>query len=161
MGIWREVLVSVVETKVDIRYPQVSTSLSSDNKLAHLTVFCELQGLGSAGTITGSLTASFNGGVEIKQRISILAGQIQSIVFNYTKFAELNVTEPALWWPWELGPQTLHNLTLAFTSDASPTQPNVLTTRIGLRSITSAIDKNGYRLFTVNNRPYFLRGGGW
>jgi mannosylglycoprotein endo-beta-mannosidase len=76
-------------------------------------------------------------------------------------FPELFFYKPNLWWPNGMGKQSLYRV--AITVDVkghgeSDTWNNLF----GFRKIESDIDKaTGGRLFKVNGKPIFIRGGNW
>jgi exo-1,4-beta-D-glucosaminidase len=100
-----------------------------------------------------------------------MAGQSLRALFNASDFSALSVRNPSLWWPWQMGEPTLHNLTLTFI--VGNIVSDSITSRFGIRTVSSELDKNGHRLYryarhassadraSVNGRPILIRGGGW
>ncbi len=69
----------------------------------------------------------------------------------------LRISDPELWWPAGLGPQTLHPLTVTLGD-------HVETRRIGLRELRHTVEPDavgtGFR-FSVNGHDVFARGANW
>jgi exo-1,4-beta-D-glucosaminidase len=79
--------------------------------------------------------------------------------FSPDRFPSLQIGNPELWWPRQMGTPALHELTMnvsvgGIVSDSS-------SIRYGIREITSELDRRGHRLFRVNGQPILIRGGGW
>lgn len=117
MGIWREVVLKT-SAGVEIQYPQVSTVLSSSSSttVAHLTVMVELNNIGP-NKIEGTLYGSIEGVGSFQQKVKIAAGDTKKIFFSNDTYGILNVLNPKLWWPWQMGDPVLHTLTFNFTTD--------------------------------------------
>ncbi len=65
-----------------------------------------------------------------------------------------------LWWPADMGAPNLYNITAFFTTSAGAVS-DTSSWRFGVRQVTGFINAQGYREFAVNNKPVFVRGGGW
>lgn len=73
--------------------------------------------------------------------------------------ADLNAL---LWWPYQMGAQTMQSLTVELlTTSNPPSLLDSLGTTVGLRLITAENDEAGHRLFRVNHAPILIRGGGY
>lgn len=80
--------------------------------------------------------------------------------------ASIEITDPKLWWPYELGESFLHNLTIKILDGDKALDE--ICEKVGLRQITMAMNP-GYTLdevenpwtFVVNNKPMFLRSACW
>ncbi len=71
----------------------------------------------------------------------------------------LKVPSPRLWWPLQMGKANLYDLNLM--ADVGGEVVDSKTISFGIREITSEIVTNGGRLFKINGKPIFIRGGGW
>jgi exo-1,4-beta-D-glucosaminidase len=148
MGLWRDVSVTATGP-VAIRYPVVTTHLSGD---AQLSVRAELKNA-SAQPIEGVLKGAVER-MEFSQAVKLAAHETKVI-----HFAPLKVASPRLWWPAQVGPQSLYPLDLAFetggkTSDTSHTE-------FGIREVSSELDSKGHRLFHINGKNILIRGAGY
>ena len=157
MGPWRGV--DVVQTgPVELRYPQVSTTLSlPDLARAALTVTVEARNLDTvaqAATITGEVA-----GVSLHQTIQLSPGQTQTVTFSSGTDPALTLSHPEIWWPVGMGAHPLYDLRMAAT--VGGTTSDQARTRFGIRSVSSHLTKQGYRQFVVNGKPLLIRGAGW
>jgi exo-1,4-beta-D-glucosaminidase len=157
MGLFRAVYLRSTGA-VEIRDPMVVTHFPSSSLAeADLTVEAELHN-GSAAPVTGTLDAELEGR-QIRQSVTLAAGERRTIRFAPDNFAELRVQNPDLWWPHQMGPASLHPLVLRFSLGGQDSDS--IHTRYGIREVTSEIDPQGHLLFRVNRRRILIRGGGW
>lgn len=157
MGIWRPVYLSATGP-IALRHPQVLTHLALPSlDSAHLTVSAELRNA-SDQPVRGTLKGLIEN-IEFEQNVELRAGETRTVTFAPEEFSQLNLHNPRLWWPWELGAPELYDLKLEFNSEGEVSD----STRIefGIREITSEINTQGYRQFKVNGKNILIRGGGW
>jgi len=157
MGPWRGV--DIVQTgPVELRYPQVSTTLSlPDLARAALTVTVEARNLDTvahAATITGEVA-----GVSLHQTIQLAPGQTQTVTFSPGTDPALTLSHPEIWWPVGMGAHPLYDLRMAATVDGATSDKAGAS--FGIRSVSSHLTKQGYRQFVVNGKPLLIRGAGW
>ena len=101
MGLWRSVYLTATGP-VEILHPQVLTKVDQPAlDSAHLTVSAELRNPTDAA-VSGELKGRIEG-IEFSQKVSIPAGESQTIAFAPDQFPQLNVQKPRLWWPWQMG----------------------------------------------------------
>jgi exo-1,4-beta-D-glucosaminidase len=153
MGILRDVYLEK-HGGIEIRDPFVSTHLSGTS--AALTVGAELHNATSApiqGTLTGTIeTATFS------QNVTLAAGATAQVSFDPAHFSQLTLASPRLWWPAKLGAQDMYELDLSFTSGGTVLHEQTIP--FGVREITSTLS-HGWRLFSINGKPIFIRGAGY
>jgi exo-1,4-beta-D-glucosaminidase len=151
MGLWRDVHISATGP-VEIRFPSVTTHLNSPaNDMAQLTVRAELTS--AAGhPVEGDLKGTI-GSQSFAQHVRLEAHETRVV------HAGVKVANPELWWPAQVGPQTLQTLDLRF--EVSGKLSDSSSTRFGIREVTSEIDAKGHRLFHVNGRNILIRGAGY
>lgn len=157
MGLWRGVYLEE-SGPVAIRYPMVTTHLP-DNSLerADLTVEAELHNA-TDKQVTGTLEGRIEE-IHFHQNVTLEPGQVTTVRFKPDKFAQLQIKNPKLWWPRQMGAQDMHELTMSFlVGDKSSDEQSV---RFGIREITSELDAQSHRLFHVNGKKILIRGGGW
>jgi len=163
-GVWRDAWITN-SGPVKVRYPQVQTSVSSDLSSAALTVTAELSNPTTAsvtGTLSGTITP---GNITFSQPVTLAAGVASQVhTFTPSAYPQLNLTNPALWWPAKLGPQNLYQCSISFTvsstvSDTSTFNFGVRRLDTGLGPVTPAGQQ--WRWFKVNNQPVMLKGAGW
>jgi exo-1,4-beta-D-glucosaminidase len=162
MGIWQEVVLRA-RGKVAVRYPFVETKLDLPGAAkAHLTIRAELQNVNDA-PVKGVLKGKISGGVkgiEFSQPVELAAKETKEITITPEAVAALNVDNPKLWWPYQMGEPVLHKLTMEFKPDGGPSSDTV-ESNFGIVQMDSELTSDGYRLFKVNGKPVLVRGGGW
>ncbi|KAH3760845.1 glycosyl hydrolase family 2 [Pelomyxa schiedti] len=161
MGLWQEVVFQKKSGPVAIAYPQVSAELGygTNNTVtsASVTILLELHNYGPVAK-SGTVFASIPQSGTVSQTVSVSAYSDLQVIFTPDLFPTLVISNPELWWPWQMGAQTLQTLTASFVIGAQVSDS--LTTQFGLRQVTSELI-DGNRLFTVNGKPILIRGGGF
>src|SRR4051812_563107 len=156
MGLWKDVYLSATGP-VSLRYPTVTSKIAPTLKSAELTLQVDAQN-DSTSAIKGTLRATMEGR-NFQQPVELAAGERKTVRFAPDKFAALKVANPTLWWPYQMGAPNLHDATFTFESDGNASDSAHV--RFGIREITSELDKNQNRVFKVNGRRVFIKGGGW
>jgi len=157
MGLWRDVRISATGP-VEIRFPSVTTRLNSPaNDLAQLTVRAELTSAADH-PVEGDLKGTI-GKLAFSRHLRFDAHETRVVHFAPREYPQLKVANPELWWPAQVGPQTLQTLDLRFEADGKLSDSSE--TRFGIREVTSEIDGKGHRLFHVNGRNILIRGAGY
>ncbi len=157
MGLWRDVQIRSTGP-VAIRFPSVATHLNSPaNGLALLTVRAELTNAQSS-PVEGDLKGTI-GELAFAQHLRLEAHETRVVHFTPDRYPQLKIANPELWWPAQVGPQTLQTLGLRFEVNGKLSDSS--STRFGIREITSEIDAQGHRLFHVNGKNILIRGAGY
>ncbi|MGB8654334.1 MAG: sugar-binding domain-containing protein [Candidatus Acidiferrales bacterium] len=158
MGLWRKVFLDT-SGPVAIRHPLVVTRFPDANSLAvaELTVETQLRNA-TQSEVSGTLSGSIED-IQFSQPVTLKPGETRTVVFTPAQAAGLRVSNPKLWWPYQMGPQNLHNLSLSFTTGGAVSDTASL--RFGMREITGALDPLGHMQFRVNGVKILIRGGGW
>ncbi len=135
MGLWREVEIKT-SGPVAIRYPTVVSKVDSpDNDKAHLTVTALLKNSTSQpvqGTLKGKIE-----NVEFSQDVELAAGESKDVTFTPEQFSQLNIDNPVLWWPAQMGKPNLHKLEMSF--DIGGKASDKTDTEFGIRQIESQV----------------------
>jgi len=156
MGIWREVFLS--ETgDVSLRRPFVNAKLSSDYKSAALTVSAVLTNT-TDHPVSSTLQVDFPG-VQLSQPVQLAAKENKTVRFTPDQFPQLKLTEPRLWWPYQMGDPYLYKANFRVVSEGGESDSAVV--NFGIREVTSEITSNGGRLFKVNGKNVLIRGAAW
>jgi hypothetical protein len=156
IGIWDNVYISSVNP-VMIQNPIVRSFIPvPDTTKATLWIKATLNNYSSAQN-TGTLQASI-GGITVSQPCTVGANAAREFVFDTTKFTELRMTNPNLWWPNGYGGQYLYNCTLKYSSAGATSDSQ--TVKIGIRQITYMIATNKFLLY-CNGERILLFGGNW
>ncbi|MGO9539659.1 MAG: glycoside hydrolase family 2 protein [Terriglobales bacterium] len=164
MGLFREVYLTT-SGPVALRHPAVLSKVDSPagdaHDRAHLTVTTLVKN-SSDRAIKGTLKGRIEN-IEFAQTVELAAGESKDVVFASARYPQLNLDNPRLWWPAQMGTPNLYDLSLSFevngaTSDAAQT-------KFGIREITSEVAEQSpdrfKRLFKVNGKKILIRGGGW
>ena len=154
MGLWRDVTIRATGP-VALRFPSVTTHL--DAGAAQLTVRAELNNAADQ-PVEGDCKGKI-GGIEFSQHIRLEAHENRAIHFTPREFSQLRIAHPELWWPAQVGPQTLQTIDLRFERSGAVSDRSV--TRFGIREVTSELDAKGHRLFHINGKNILIRGGGY
>jgi exo-1,4-beta-D-glucosaminidase len=162
MGLWQEVVLSA-SGPVAVRHATVETKLDLPaTDKAHLTVRAELQNT-SGAVVKGILKGEILGAaspIEFSQNVELKPGEHRAIAITPDQAASLDVQNPRLWWPYQMGEPYLHSLALRFVVDKGFAS-DLLNISFGIVETDSELTSDGYRLFKVNGKPILVRGGGW
>ena len=157
MGLWRGVEITS-SGPVALRYPTVVSKVDSpENQMAHLTVTALLKNAAQKpvkGLLKGRIEKTI-----FSQEVELGAGESKDITFTPDKFAPLNLNQPRLWWPAQMGKPNLYKLEMEFAIDGHVSDSS--TTEFGIREITSEVVAANSRAFAINGKKILLRGGGW
>jgi exo-1,4-beta-D-glucosaminidase len=163
MGLWQEVVLSE-SGPVAVRHPFVETKLDLPSlDRAHLTVRAELQNVSNAG-VKGTLVGKIFGAassIAFSQKVELAAGEHRAVTVTPEQVASLEVKNPRLWWPYQMGEPYLHKLEVEFTPDGGRRASDKQSIEFGIVQTDSELTPEGYRLFKVNGKNVLVRGGGW
>lgn len=101
--------------------------------------------------VNAEVTATVAGQV-FKQQVQLNANQTKTVTFSQ------DLQNPQVWWPFQMGAQPLYLATLA--ANVGTAESDTAKTTFGVREVTSNIRGSG-RQFTINGKPFLVRGGGW
>ena len=161
MGLWREVYLAS-SGPVAVRHPAVVSKVDSPaNNAAHLTVAATVKN-GTDQPVKGTLKGRIEK-IEFAQEVELAPGESKDVAFDPDKFPQLNLADPRLWWPAQMGTPNLYDLALSF--EVSGKVSDSAHTQFGIREITSEVAEHApnrfKRLFKVNGKNILIRGGGW
>jgi exo-1,4-beta-D-glucosaminidase len=156
-GLWRNVsLKALGPLSVDVRYPLVTTTLSDDATAASFNFLIEVESFGSVATAMLYLEVPELG--TFSKLVQLFPGAAQQLTIDSI---EVPAEKLHLWWPWQMGEQYMYNFSV-YLEDPSTGQRSInVSSRFGLREMTSSFTLRGYRLFSVNRKPILILGGGW
>ncbi len=173
MGIWHSVYIDA-SGPVVMRHACVITDLDLPSlDVAHLTISAELTNVrdepvngileGTINNVTnlaeGGTSDGRPGVIDFSKEVSFGPEEDKVVTLSSHDLAQLNISNPRLWWPNLVGTQNLYDLRLKFNiagevSDAE----NV---RFGIREFSSYLSYKDYRIFKINGESILVRGGGW
>ncbi|MEY9948903.1 sugar-binding domain-containing protein [Kitasatospora sp. GAS1066B] len=142
----------------------VVQNTAADLSSAALTVKTDVTNTAStaqSGTVTATVTPPGGGTpITVTQSVTVAANSTQTV-----GFAAINLTNPQIWWPYQLGAQPLYTLATSVAQNGSTL--NSTSDTFGIRNATSSLVgggaamPSGVRQFQINNVPLVIRGGGW
>jgi exo-1,4-beta-D-glucosaminidase len=163
-GVWRDAWITN-SGSVKVRFPQVQTSVAADLSSAALTVTAELSNPTSS-SVSGTLSGTINpGNITFSQPVSLAAGAASQVfTFTPSAYPQLNIANPALWWPAKLGPQNLYQCSIQFAVGTAVSDTN--TFNFGVRKLDTGLGPvtpsgKQWRWFKINNQPILMKGAGW
>jgi exo-1,4-beta-D-glucosaminidase len=157
MGIWRDVSL-MASGPVALRDPQVITHLKlpAGNR-AQLMVSAELRNALDR-TVHGVLKGRI-GKIQFSQPVDLGPRERKTVRFLPDKYQQLNISNPQLWWPAEVGEQHLYNLDLEFVMDGGMSDHQSI--QFGIREVTAEVDASEHLVFSINGRKILIRGAGY
>ncbi len=168
MGIWLPVYLKI-SGGVTFADPKLVTILpdASDTTKAKLTAGLVLKNhnnITQNGNLVMTLTPeNFSGrDIVVRQKVRLGPSEAQTIKLSPDTYKELNISDPALWWPNGQGKPNLYKVNLRFTVNEKVV--NDTSFLYGMRVVsTKAVEVNGTwrRDFYVNGRRIHLTGGAW
>ncbi len=103
------------------------------------------------------VTAQLAGSVEEKnfsREFSLAAGERKEVSFD-----AVEIDRPRLWWTRDLGKPELYQMSLTASLDGVLSDSAERT--FGIRKLTSRLNENGHRQYTLNGRDILVLGAGW
>ena len=162
MGLWQDVVLRE-SGDVAIRNPFVDTKLELPGAgKASLTVRADLEN-SSDKAVKGILKGEISGEgkvIEFSQPVELAGKEKKEIVLTPDNFPALQVANPKLWWPYQMGEPYLHKLSLEFSVEHGG-EPDAVEFSFGIVQMDSEMTPEGYKLLKVNGKPVLVRGGGW
>ena len=155
MGLWREVYVAT-SGPVALRYPAVVSLVDTEGN-AKLTVTTQLKnatGQPVKGTLKGTIE-----NVQFSQDVELAPNESKDVAFEPDQYSQLAFTKPRLWWPVQMGKPELYPLAMEFDVNGKVSDHDEI--HFGIREVTSEVDANKSRFFSINGKKILIRGGGW
>ena len=157
MGVWQDVFISA-DGPVSIRNPYVVTDLDLPSlQKAHLSISATVINK-SENEVKGELIGVIEN-IQIEKSIVLAPHESKVVEFSPAEFADLNIENPRIWWPHNVGTQELYNLKLTFMTEGNLSA--VENVRFGIREVSTYINKDGWRGYQVNGKNILIRGGAW
>jgi exo-1,4-beta-D-glucosaminidase len=157
MGLWREVNIRT-SGPVALRYPTVVSHLNSPaNNSAQLTVTAQLKNATDQpvkGTLKGTIEKT-----QFNLEVELAPNEVKDVTFAPDKFSQLTFSKPRLWWPAQMGTPELYPLHMEF--DVNGRVSDASNAHFGIREITSQLNDNDKRVFSINGKKILIRGGGY
>jgi len=157
MGLFREVTLQF-NHGVSLGNPFVETQFNPANPdHASLTISTELTNFTNQ-KISGVLTAVIDK-LRISKPVTVRAGEKKIVSLTPGEFPELNILNPELWWPNNLGKPALYKLALLF--EINQEVSDIAEVIFGIRKIEDYFNEDGHRGFIINGHKVLIKGAGW
>ena len=135
---------------------QTRVDLETLNKAA-LTITTDLTNH-TDKAVSGILRGKI-GSTQFSRAYSLAPHETRAVVFDPAQEAVLNIRNPRLWWPNNLGESHLYRLEL--TVDAGSKVSDMQNIRFGIREVSDYFNDEGHRGYKINGRKVQIRGAGW
>lgn len=149
-GLFRDVDL-VQSGPVSLRGLHVLSDLPLPN-LTSATVTVKVDARNNTGSAVTATVAGSAAGQNYSQNVSLAANETRTVTFT------LNVSNPQVWWPFQMGAQPLYDATASAT--VTGTKSDEQKTTFGIREVTSKMI-SGNLQYQINGKPILIRGGGW
>ena len=158
MGIWQPVDVEIFGKKqLTVLSSFVRTEIIEDKNI-NLEIVLHIKNWEYKKILNTSFTVKLGDFIEIEvKNINFERLEEKQIVLNKDTYENLTIKyDPnKLWWPYQMGNQNLHDLTIKF-------QDHEFTQKVGLKQIESEYDSEGKKvLYKINKKNILLKGAGW
>jgi exo-1,4-beta-D-glucosaminidase len=157
MGIWREVKLRL-SGPVSINHPFVQSDVDLETLAeARLTVSVDLINHSDKkvdGILQGDIEEIF-----FSQSFTLEPGEKRPIILEPDEHSALNLSNPRLWWPNNMGEPNLYQLKLKAIVNNRVSDER--STRFGIRKVADYINEEGHRGYEINGEKVLIRGGGW
>jgi exo-1,4-beta-D-glucosaminidase len=120
-----------------------------------------------SGVVSATITPPSGAGepITLEKTVALAAHATTTVSFTPSEYPQLDISRPAIWWPYQMGAQPLYGLSMQVAQPGFA--PDSESEHFGIRTITSRlIDPSklapeGVREFLINGRPFVFRAGGW
>ncbi len=158
MGLWRGV--KLIETgAVSLQSPFVVSEVDKETlNSAKLTVSSLVKNHSEKAQAL-TVQASIEGIGVVEKKVDLAAGEEIEVVFDPSNFAVLNVANPRLWWPNNLGNPELYTVSVTVLMDGKASDQ--VDSRFGIREVEQYLTADGHKGWKVNGKKVTIKGGGW
>ncbi|MDQ1255462.1 MAG: exo,4-beta-D-glucosaminidase, partial [Candidatus Hydrogenedentes bacterium] len=157
MGLWQDVYITATGP-IALRHPFVHSKLDLPGlEAAHLTV--SAYAVNKTNEAVTGLVAGVIENIRFEQEVTLAAGEKRLVTFTPEAFPQLNIQNPRVWWPNNLGPQELYDCSIECKSGGAVS--DAVQTRFGIRDATTYINDEGWRQYMINGQKVLIRGGAW
>jgi exo-1,4-beta-D-glucosaminidase len=164
-GLWGKTLLETTGP-VALGDPYVRTTLPLPaTNAADLTVYVDAVNATNApvtATVSGTITKAGQPTVSVSQSVTLAANERREVVFDPAAYAQLHVSNPVLWWPYQFGSPELYNLSVSAAVAGATSDSRSID--FGVRQFTdyrTTVQGTSFVGYRVNGQPIFFRGGGY
>jgi exo-1,4-beta-D-glucosaminidase len=145
---------------VSVDEPFVQSKVDTKTlKQAELTISATLVNHGDkpvAGKLAGEI-----GKVKFQVPYSLAPTEKKTVKLTPAEVPALQMRNPRLWWPVNLGAPELYTLKLEALVDKEKAPSDARSVDFGIREVGQYLTAEGARGYTVNGQKVLIRGGGW
>ncbi|MFX1535250.1 MAG: glycosyl hydrolase family 2 [Promethearchaeota archaeon] len=156
MGIWQPVFLYMTGP-IAMKHVFVQSKLNIETKEAKLMISTEIHNTRKEkvkGIIEGRIED-----IAFKKEVILNNYEEKVVTFSIEEFPQLRISNPRIWWPYQLGSPELYTLDIKVRVKGEISDSDEIT--FGIRDIKSYINEHGSRVFTVNGQDILIRGTGW
>ncbi|MBP2475802.1 exo-1,4-beta-D-glucosaminidase [Crossiella equi] len=155
-GIFRDVQLAT-SGAVALRDPQVDTDLPLPN-LGSADVTVRVNARNNTNTAVNAEVSGTIGELGVRTTVALGPKETKTVTFSPGNTAGMRFLNPRVWWPFQMGAQPMYDATLSVKVNGQVS--DTAKTSFGVREVSSRLNKGG-REFSVNGKPFLVRGGGW
>ena len=157
MGIWQPVDIEIFEkNNLSVSSAFINTKINEENSI-NLEIILHIKNW-EGRKVQNAFSVQLGNFINLNVKDIIFESfEEKQIVLDNETYNDLNIKYDSkkLWWPFQMGNQTLHNLAIKIND-------YVFTNQIGLRQVESEYDnKSDKRVYKINNKKLLLLGAGW
>ncbi|MDI5976386.1 glycoside hydrolase family 2 protein [Amycolatopsis magusensis] len=127
-----------------------------DLSSADVTVKADVRN-NSAQSVTTEISGKV-GEIPLNRTVTLAPGETSTLTFSPADTPALKIAQPQVWWPFTMGGQPMYEASL--DAAVGGALSDSVKTKFGIREVTSRLNQ-GAREFSVNGKPFLVRGGGW
>lgn len=156
IGIWNDVYL-MSSGKVTVQDPFVRTVLPLPDTVSATLIPEVIVKNHDTVPIKGVLSGKI-GNVVFEQPVDLKGREERTVMFDPSRFAQLKIRNPRLWWPNGYGIPYLYDANFTFTVDGQVSDSKDF--KVGIRQMNFNEDGGVLTLF-INGRRFVGRGGNW
>jgi exo-1,4-beta-D-glucosaminidase len=157
MGLWRPVKI-ITSGEASLNNAFILSKIDKKEfREADLQVSVE-----AINNTSGQLKVVVKGAIEnisFEKKVILKPNEKKLVVFNSSEYPQLRISNPRIWWTYEIGKPELYDLDLDIESGNEVSYS--MTTRFGIREVEDYINELGHRGYMLNGVRLLIKGGGW
>jgi exo-1,4-beta-D-glucosaminidase len=157
MGLWRPVKIKT-SGKASLDNPFIISKVDKKSlKEAELQVSAE-----AVNNTSGNIEAVVKGKIEnisFEKQVKLNPGERKLVTFTASEFPQLKISNPRIWWTWDLGKPELYELQMDIETGGKVAYSEK--TRFGIREVEDYFNSEGHRGYKLNGVEVLIKGGGW
>lgn len=157
MGLWRGV--KLIQTgALSLHDPFVYSTVDTQTlQKAKIHVNTRIKNHSSQNQ-RATLSVAFDN-VTVSQDITLKAKEEREVVFDPSNFSALNLHNPKLWWPVNMGHPHLYQISLSVRINENISDQQKFS--FGIRQIEQYRNDDDHLGFKINGKKFLVKGAGW